>query len=41
MGEEKKNAYLILMGTPEENRPLQRPRRRWVYNNKMDLRMIG
>jgi hypothetical protein len=26
---------------PEENRPLGRPRRRWVDNTKMDLREIG
>jgi hypothetical protein len=26
---------------PEGNRPLGRPRRRWVYNMKMDLREGG
>jgi hypothetical protein len=26
---------------PEENRPLGRPKRRWVNNIKMDLREIG
>jgi hypothetical protein len=26
--------------TPEGNRPLYRPRRRWVYNINMDLREI-
>jgi transcription termination factor 2 len=36
-----RNAYRILVGKPEENRPLGRPRRRWVYNIKMDLREIG
>jgi hypothetical protein len=35
---EKTNAYRILMGKPEEKRPLRRPRRRWVDNIKMDLR---
>jgi hypothetical protein len=29
------------MGKPEGNRPLGRPRRRWVGNIKMDLREIG
>jgi hypothetical protein len=35
---EKRNAYRILMGTPEGRRPLGRPRRRWVENTKMDIR---
>jgi hypothetical protein len=30
-----------LVGTPERNRPLGRPIRRWVNNIKMDLREIG
>jgi hypothetical protein len=38
---EKRNAYRILMGKPEGKRPLGRPRRRWVYDIKMDLREIG
>jgi hypothetical protein len=38
---EKRNAYRILMGTPEGKRPLGRPRRRRVDNIKMDLREIG
>jgi hypothetical protein len=29
---EKRNAYRILAGKPEGNRPLGRPRRRWVAN---------
>jgi hypothetical protein len=37
----KRNAYRILVGKPEGRRPLRRPRRRWVDNNKMDLREIG
>jgi hypothetical protein len=37
----KRNAYRILVGKPEGNRPLGRPRRRWVDNIKMDLREIG
>jgi hypothetical protein len=38
-GEE--NAYRILVGKPEGKRPLERPRRRWVDNIKMDLSEIG
>jgi hypothetical protein len=37
---EKRNAYRILVGKPEEKRPLGRPRRRWVDNIKMDVREI-
>jgi hypothetical protein len=29
---EKKNAYKILMGRPEGNKPLGRPRDRWEGN---------
>jgi hypothetical protein len=38
---EKLNAYRILVGKPEGNRPLGRPRRRWVDNIEKDLREIG
>jgi hypothetical protein len=38
---EKRNTCRILVGKPEGKRPLGRPRRRWVDNNKMDLREIG
>jgi hypothetical protein len=38
---EKRNAYGMLVGKPEEKRPLGRPRRKWVDNIKMDLREIG
>jgi hypothetical protein len=38
---EKRNAYRILVGKPEGNRPLGRPRRRWADNIKTDLREIG
>jgi hypothetical protein len=39
--EEKRNAYRILVGKPEGNKQLGRPKRRWVDNNKMDLIEIG
>jgi hypothetical protein len=38
---EMRGAYNILVGRPEGRRPLGRPRRRWEYNIKMDLREIG
>jgi hypothetical protein len=34
----KKNEYRILVGKPEEKRPLWRQRFMWVDNIKMDLR---
>jgi hypothetical protein len=37
---EKRNAYRILVGTPEGKRPLGRPRRRWVDNIRMDLNLV-
>jgi hypothetical protein len=38
---EKRNAYKILVGKPEEKRPLGRPRSRWEDNIRMNLREIG
>jgi hypothetical protein len=38
---EKTEVYKILVGKPEEKRPLGRPRRRWEDGNKMDLSEIG
>jgi hypothetical protein len=38
---EKRNAYRILVGNPEEKRQLGRPRRRWVDNIKINTREIG
>jgi hypothetical protein len=34
-------AYRILLGKPEEKRPLGRQRRRCVDNIKMDLKEVG
>jgi hypothetical protein len=31
----------VLVGKPEGKRPLGRLRRRWEYNNKMDLLEVG
>jgi hypothetical protein len=36
---EKMNVCKVLVGKPEEKRPLRRPRRRWVDSIKMDIRM--
>jgi hypothetical protein len=38
---EKRNLYRILVGKPEEKRPLGRPRRRGVDNIEIDLREIA
>jgi len=38
---EGRGVYKVLVGRPEGKRPLGRPRRRWEYNIKMDLREIG
>jgi hypothetical protein len=40
MGEERK-VYKVLVGKPEGMRPLGRPRHRWEYGIRMDLREIG
>jgi hypothetical protein len=37
----KLSTYRILVGKPEGKRPLERPRRRWMDNIKMDLREVG
>jgi hypothetical protein len=38
---EKRNRYRILVGKPEERRPLGRPRHRWVDNIRMNLGEVG
>jgi hypothetical protein len=38
--EERRNAYKILVGKSEGKRQLGRPKRRWEYNIRMDLREI-
>jgi hypothetical protein len=39
--EEMRNSYKILIGNPEDNRPLRRPTCRRADNIRMDLREIG
>jgi hypothetical protein len=38
---EGRNVYRVLVGRPEGERPLERPRHRWKDWIKMDLREIG
>jgi hypothetical protein len=38
---ERRGAYRALVGKPEGRRPLERPRRRWEDNIKMDIREVG
>ena len=38
---ERKGVYRVLVGKPEEKRPLGRPRLRWEDNIKMDLQEVG
>jgi hypothetical protein len=40
MGEER-GVYRVLMGKPEEERPLGRPRHRWEDNIRIDLQEVG
>jgi hypothetical protein len=37
----RRGAYRAIVGKPEGRRPLERPRRRWEDNIKMDLREVG
>jgi len=38
---EERGVYRVLVGKPEGRRRLGRPRRRWVYNIRMDLQEVG
>jgi hypothetical protein len=38
---QRRDAYRVLVGKPEERRSLGRPRRRWENNIKMDLQDVG
>jgi hypothetical protein len=40
MGDDR-DVHRVLVGKPERKRPLERPRRRWDDNIKMDLQEIG
>jgi hypothetical protein len=38
---ERRAVYRVLVGKPEGKRPLERPKRRWEDNIKMDLQKVG
>ena len=38
---EGRGVHMVLVGKPEGNRTLERPRRRWEDNIKMDLKEVG
>jgi hypothetical protein len=38
---EGRGVYMVLVGRPEDKRPVGRPRRRWEGNIKLNLREIG
>jgi hypothetical protein len=38
---EGRSVYRVLVGKPDERRPLGRPRRRWKDNIRMDIREVG
>jgi hypothetical protein len=38
---EERGVHRVLVGKPEEKRPLGRPRPRWDDNIKMDLQEVG
>ena len=38
---ERRSVHRILVGKPEGNRPIRRPRRRWEDNIKVDLQEVG
>ena len=38
---EKRGVYRVLVGKPEGKSPLERPRRRWEFSIKMDLKEVG
>ena len=37
----RRNVYRVVVGQPEEKRPLGRPGHRWEENIKMDLQEVG
>jgi len=38
---ERSGAYSVLVGKRDGKRPLGRPRRRWVFNIKIDFQEVG
>jgi len=39
--EERRGVHRVLVGKPQGKRPLGRHKRRWEYNIKMDLQVVG
>jgi hypothetical protein len=39
--EDRRGTYRVLVGRPEGKRPIERPRRRWEDDIKMDLQEVG
>jgi len=39
--DEEREVYRVLMGKTEGKRPLERPRRGWVDNIRIDLQEVG
>jgi len=37
----RRGGVRVLVGKPEGKRPMERPRRRWVDNIRMDLQEVG
>ena len=40
-GGDRRGVYRVLVGKPDGNKPLGRPRRRWENNIKLDLQEVG
>ena len=38
---ERRGVYRVLVGIPEGRKPLEKPRRRWEDNIRMELREVG
>ena len=38
---DRRGAYRVLVGRPEGKGPLERPRRKWEDNIKVDLKEVG
>jgi hypothetical protein len=38
---DRRDAYRVLVGKPDEERPLRKPRLSWVFSFKMDILAVG
>jgi hypothetical protein len=39
--EDRRGAYRVVVGKPKKKRPLERPKRRWEDNIKMNIQEVG